>query len=114
MEFKARLCLVFLLSFALVSSARIMFDSVPGIQGNRIVINDYPDAGPNPSHSPFVLSSLLPPPQFEPVEVSGIQGNRIVINDYPDAGPNPSHSPIIPSALLSPPQFEAFDALTKP
>ncbi|KAG6607315.1 uncharacterized protein LOC111452214 isoform X2 [Cucurbita moschata] len=112
MEFKASLCLGFLLSFALVSSARIMSDS--GIQGNRIVINDYPDAGPNPSHSPIIPSALLPPPQFEPVEVSGIQGNRIVINDYPDAGPNPSHSPIIPSALLPPPQFEDFDVVTKP
>ncbi|KAA0031838.1 hypothetical protein IC582_027598 [Cucumis melo] len=58
--FKARLIALFLLlSFALVTSARIMPHSEN--QEAAYMINDYPDPGANPRHDPFPP----PPQQFE-------------------------------------------------
>ncbi|KAG6607579.1 hypothetical protein SDJN03_00921, partial [Cucurbita argyrosperma subsp. sororia] len=60
MEFKARLCLFLLLSFALVSSARTISHS--GKQRTKEVMRDYDDPGRVPGWSPLYPPE---PPHFK-------------------------------------------------
>ncbi|KAA0031836.1 Protein PSY3 [Cucumis melo var. makuwa] len=68
---KARLALFLLLSFVLVTSARIIPHSEN--QEAAYMINDYPDPGANPRHDPF-------PPPSQQFEVSVVKGHRIKKN----------------------------------
>ncbi|KAL2332974.1 hypothetical protein Fmac_014187 [Flemingia macrophylla] len=76
MNFIARFCLLFLLlTYAVMSFA---INNPKGDLNSNI--DDYPDPGPNPSHTPPPLT-----PDNRKMKIS--------VDDYPGVGPNPKHRP---------------------